>query len=126
MIRMSLAAILLVLSALPVPAQDASIDCSNAITQAAMDKCASRQYWLADAQLNTVYKQVRATMQAKDRQALLQAQRAWVRSRDRECAVSGMAADGGTMQPLLIISCMTQRTTDRTAELEKLLPPSGK
>ncbi|WP_188825764.1 lysozyme inhibitor LprI family protein [Brucella endophytica] len=126
MIRISLAAVLFVLFALPALAQDPSIDCSNAITQADMDRCASRQYWAADAELNQVYKQVMAAMQPKDQDALRQAQRAWIRNRDQQCTASSKPAEGGSMQPLLIINCVTQWTISRTAELKKMMPPSGK
>jgi uncharacterized protein YecT (DUF1311 family) len=122
MMRILLAASLLVLSILPASAQGTKIDCSNAVTQVEMDRCASSQYKAVDADLNKVYKQVLGMVQTQAKDKLRQAQRAWVNYRDRHCQTVGAQAEGGSMQPLLITSCLTELAAARIAELEKLLP----
>ena len=121
MIRILLAAALLGFLAAPSLAQAAKADCAYAATQAQMNNCAAAQYKTTDATLNQSYKQ--AMSQAKNKDALKQAQRAWITYRDRHCDAVGAQAEGGSMQPLLITSCRTLLTTARITELENLVKP---
>lgn len=121
MTRIFLAAALLGFSALPSLAQGAKADCAYAATQAQMNSCATTQYKATDAKLNQTYKQ--AMSQAKNKDALKQAQRAWITYRDRHCDAVGAQAEGGSMQPLLITSCRTLLTTARITELDNLVQP---
>lgn len=109
-------------------------DCSNPLTQADMNQCEALAFERADAEMNRVWTEVRATMQQRDREwprdtadprpgfwaTTLQSQRAWLRYRDAQCIVKGYAARGGTMESMLISGCRRQLTEARTTELRSL------
>ena len=71
-IRFMFAATLLLLPALQLQAQ--TLDCDNAMTQMEINQCAAQALEQADQELNRVYTQYRAGLQAKDWQALKQVQ----------------------------------------------------
>jgi uncharacterized protein YecT (DUF1311 family) len=106
-------------------------DCRDPQTQAAMNICAGRDHEAADRDLNRVYRELRAVLQERDRElgprlggieaALVAGQRGWIAYRDGHCAVAGSEARGGTMEPLLVITCKAELTRHRTQELNELL-----
>ncbi|MGB7372826.1 lysozyme inhibitor LprI family protein [Pontixanthobacter sp.] len=114
----------------PVPA----IDCEEPMTQMAMNHCAFQDYMEADMGLNTQWALTSAAMKRRDKDsppagrddrpgyfdALLAAQRAWIRYRDAHCQSEGYRARGGTLEPLLVSSCKAHLTRLRTADLEEL------
>lgn len=111
-------------------ANDPSVDCKNAVTQADMNMCAALDHEAADKELNAQYKKTRAAMVARDAQldgdekgaekALLKSQRAWIDYRDGECEAEGFQARGGSLEPMLISGCMAKLTRQRTKELADL------
>ncbi|MEE2943664.1 MAG: lysozyme inhibitor LprI family protein [Pseudomonadota bacterium] len=115
----------LALLAAPVAADD--LDCSNAMTQQAMNQCAHASYLLADEELNRAYKL--AVAQAREMDEYLQegevpavtmlrdAQRAWITFRDKACEVDSLVVRGGSMQPLIYAGCLEQQTRARTESL---------
>ena len=48
---------------------------------------------------------------------LRDAQRAWIPFRDKACAAESNLARGGTMQSMLVSSCMERLTRQRTEDL---------
>ena len=119
---------LLLLAGAPV------IDCENAMTQADMNQCAAESYKTADAELNAQWKLAAAAMKLRDENfeseydsrsgyfdTLLQAQRAWLVYRDAHCRSEGYFARGGSMEPMLVSSCLAQMTLDRTEQLKELV-----
>lgn len=122
------------LSSAPVLAQD--WDCSNAddLPQQGMNFCAHQDWQAADRALNATWKEVRDYMksldegnreyypdQADGEENLLKAQRAWIDYRDGQCAAEGAQFTGGSMQPLIINSCLATMTRKRTEELLQLM-----
>lgn len=105
-------------------------DCENPQTQTAMNVCAQQAFRQADAMLNTEYKRARATMRQLDDAmptgqkgaaiALRDAQRAWIKFRDLACAAEGWLFRGGSMEPLIVSTCMTSLTEQRTKDLKTL------
>lgn len=106
--------------------------CDNPQTQAQMNSCSAEQLAEADAALNAVWPKVRAAMRETDRfntneyeaQAdanMLKAQRAWIDYRDGHCIAVGAQYAGGSIQPLIINSCMAGLTDKRTQELLQVL-----
>lgn len=101
-----------------------ALDCNNALTTVEMNECASIDQKVVEAKLNATYQ---ATLKSLDerkatnvRKKLVQAQRAWVRFRENDCAaVYALHADG-TIRTLLWIGCMQSRTEQRIRELEDL------
>lgn len=128
---MRLAAVVLLLSVLPVTSLAQETDCAAAQTQAEMNACAYQDWEAADAVLNALWPQARAVTKAQDAdlpeelkgadQALLDAQRAWIAFRDAQCASEGFAMRGGSAEPLLIYGCMASLTEDRVEDLRAVI-----
>ena len=108
------------------------VDCNNAMTQVDMNQCAAEDYRKADATMNAQWAETRAAMLAWDKatppsddngaaKRLLASQRAWLAFRDATCDVEGYSVEGGSMQPLVISSCLAALTTRRTEELKSLV-----
>lgn len=105
-------------------------NCAEPVTQRVMNACADIEYDKADKDLNAAYKQLRTKMSDWDKSAdeeskgavdaLVAAQRAWVAFRDANCEVAGFQARGGTMESMLISSCLADMSTKRAAELREL------
>ena len=127
------------LSLLLILAQTADLpDCNQEKAdqgiQREMNICAHRDYLIADAELNAQWKLTRAEMKRRDREAvqpdwddrpgyfdtLLAAQRAWLTYRDAHCRGEGYFARGGSLEPLLVSTCKTALTKDRTDQLREL------
>lgn len=106
------------------------VNCEEPTTQFDMTECAGRDYEAADAELNVQYKATRKVLAERDKditdgsesaaESLLTAQRAWIAYRDAQCETTGLQAQGGTMQPMLISGCLADLTTKRTEELKQL------
>ncbi|WP_296069286.1 lysozyme inhibitor LprI family protein [uncultured Agrobacterium sp.] len=113
---------------MPVAAQEPN--CKEPQTQADMTICAGKDYEKADKQLNVEYQKLRKLLTERDKaadadgkgaaDALVTAQRAWVAFRDANCALSGFQARGGSMEPMLISSCLAEMSTKRADDLRQL------
>jgi uncharacterized protein YecT (DUF1311 family) len=120
----------LVLVPLPALAQDSAVNCAEAVTQVDMTYCADRAWKLADEDLNLAYgfaqtmmKQIDAALPQDQRgaeQALREAQRAWIAFRDAGCKAEGYRVAGGSMQPMVVATCLERVTRARTEELRML------
>lgn len=119
-----------------VLAEDApKVDCDKAETQADMNICAGRDFTAADADLNAQWKITRQVMVDWDKalfadqrgaeKALLKGQRAWIDYRDGQCESEGFSARGGTLEPMLALSCKAELTKVRTEELKTLAETIG-
>ena len=105
-------------------------DCKAPQTQADMTICAGKDYEKADKQLNAEYQKLRKLLTERDKaadadgkgatDALVTAQRAWVAFRDANCGLSGFQARGGSMEPMLISSCLADMSRKRADELKAL------
>ena len=114
---------------MPALAQDAP-DCKAPETQADMTFCAGKDYEKADKQLNAAYQKVRKQLAERDKtadesgkgavDALVAAQRAWVAFRDANCDAFGFQARGGTMEPMLVSSCLADMSNKRADDLRQL------
>jgi uncharacterized protein YecT (DUF1311 family) len=101
-------------------AQDADLDCDNAMTQRDMNTCAYQDYLAADLALNEVY--AWAMSRAKTYEngadlALRDAQRAWIPYRDAACAAEGLLYEGGSIRPLIEYVCMATLTERRAQDM---------
>lgn len=107
------------------------VDCKSPVTQADMNQCASDSFRKADAELNAQWSKTRAVMLSWDKatppdndngaaKRLLESQRAWLAYRDASCELEAYTAHGGSMEPLLNMSCMQQLTEKRVEELKSL------
>jgi uncharacterized protein YecT (DUF1311 family) len=104
------------------------LDCTNALTQAAMNQCAYLDFEKADKQLNAIWPGIKADTKQQDTDegagkteyldALMASQRAWIAYRDAECLRYSNESKGGSMQPLLLYGCMATMTEKRIKELQ--------
>ena len=115
-----------------VPAQAADPApwvCDDAPNNAAHIQCADREFKKHDAELNKVYNQLlrQADNEAEPgygpppREALLQAQRAWLTFRDANCHWKATTFYGGSQQAVIRVSCLALATRDRVEELKDSL-----
>jgi uncharacterized protein YecT (DUF1311 family) len=104
-------------------------DCTDASTTMEMRICAAEELKRADALLNAAYRDTKAAAAEADVlhgeaaesgavHHLREAQRAWIKLRDADCALAGFPFRGGTMEPLLVTSCLTELTETRTEDLK--------
>lgn len=96
-------------------------DCSNANTQTEMNQCAAAQYQAADKKLKETWQQALKRASGQQQELLKKAQQAWISLRDADCAFLASGAEGGSMQPMLISQCMTDKSVEREAFLASLL-----
>ncbi|HBS5718207.1 lysozyme inhibitor LprI family protein [Klebsiella aerogenes] len=96
-------------------------DCSNANTQTEMNQCAAAQYQAADKKLNETWQQALKRASGQQQELLKKAQQAWISLRDADCAFLASGSEGGSMQPMLISQCMTDKSVEREAFLASLL-----
>ena len=94
----------------------------NASSTVAMSGCIQAETKLQDAQLNRVYKQLLAKLEAAPQKSLRDVQRQWIAYRDGNCKFH-VQASGGTMAQLEGAMCVMDMTRERAAELERVLSP---
>ncbi len=97
----------------------ANPNCSDPQTQLEMTFCAKQDFLAADEKLNRVYQKVFSKLSSPHKSALKKAQRAWISYRDLACHSYGLAAEGGTMQAMLVNNCLAEVTNQRTKLLEQ-------
>lgn len=107
----------------PKPIPKLPAECANPETQTAVNTCAQAEYDQADVQLNNAYQAVKAQVSGDRANQLVIAEEAWLAYRDSYCEFVQAQFEGGSIQPLIYSSCMTQLTQDRTALLAQTAPP---
>jgi uncharacterized protein YecT (DUF1311 family) len=104
------------LLSIPVFAQTS---CNNPQTQAQMNYCASLAAKDSDKKLNQVYRQLKFSLSdTKQKQRLIEAQRAWLKFRDAQCAYEQGFYSGGSIAPTIYYSCLAEVTEQRTKQLQ--------
>jgi uncharacterized protein YecT (DUF1311 family) len=93
------------------------IDCTNPMTQRDMNICANRDYAKADAELNAAYRTAMARLDEAGKARLRDAERNWIAARDRDCKAATAETEGGSIHPLDLAGCLTEKTRARTREL---------
>ena len=111
----------------------ASLACDDFGTQMQMNICAAQRYEAADRELNRQWEVTAARMKAVDEagsvpasqlnnfNALLKAQRAWLKFRDAHCESAGYVFRGGSMRPMVVGNCKADLTERRIQQLQQLL-----
>jgi uncharacterized protein YecT (DUF1311 family) len=111
-----------------------SASCADPQTNAEMIECAGKDYRAADTLMSQAWIAAAALMKQRDREqsggadkrpgyfaVLLESQRAWLRFRDAQCTTQGYVARGGSMEPLLVLSCKEELTKTRARQLRSLI-----
>jgi uncharacterized protein YecT (DUF1311 family) len=91
--------------------------CEGYGSQAEASGCAYREYKAADAELNKVYRELFAKLDAGQQEYLKKAETAWLKYRDANCEYEDSFYAGGTMRPMINSFCLSRVTRARTAEL---------
>jgi uncharacterized protein YecT (DUF1311 family) len=96
-----------------------------------MNLCAYQAYQAADGDLNVDYKRAMAYLKQADLDYLPEgavpgvimlrdAQRAWIKFRDKNCEVETLAFRGGTIVPLIRATCLEEMTRARSEQLRRI------
>ncbi|MEL6528863.1 MAG: lysozyme inhibitor LprI family protein [Pseudomonadota bacterium] len=137
MIIQTLMPLLVLQASAPATPPNPEWNCDDPQYQQEMNWCAGQRFVEADTALNAQWAITADEMKARDASyaefdfntgddrpgwfaSLLEAQRAWIKFRDAHCRVDGYTARGGTLEPLLVSSCKTALTLDRTEQLRAL------
>lgn len=97
-------------------------DCSSPNTQLEMNQCAHAAFQQADAALNERYQAILKRLGEDGSVSLFRAaQRAWVPFRDAQCAFDASSYEGGSMQPMVLSSCLEDLTKKRVADFDAYL-----
>jgi uncharacterized protein YecT (DUF1311 family) len=101
----------------PVMAQSAA-ECISPQQQSLMNACAYRDFEKADAALNAAWGPAKEFADAIGKgKTLLTAQRAWLAYRDAACEAHASPYEGGSIQPLMRATCLSELTAQRTQML---------
>ncbi|MBV9153990.1 MAG: DUF1311 domain-containing protein [Alphaproteobacteria bacterium] len=128
--RLFFAGLAAALVASPLASAQTAEDCGNlpgTSTTHDLDLCYDRVYQRADAELNTVYRQLTDRLaDPSERELLQQAEEAWVQYRDKECAFETAGTREGTIHPIEVSICLTAKTQAHIEELKQQLDcPEG-
>jgi uncharacterized protein YecT (DUF1311 family) len=120
--RWSVVLLVLAAASAPMAAADGQA-CSEAPDQSTMNLCADKAFKKADAELNTLYKQIgqRLKDNADATKLLVAAQRGWVGFRDAECKFASSGVSGGSAYPMIYSGCAERVTRTRITELQSYL-----
>jgi uncharacterized protein YecT (DUF1311 family) len=80
--------------------------------------CAQREFRQASAELTRARADLNADLEPRSRVKLRAAERAWLRYRKTNCDTEASIYEGGTIQPLIELRCMTRVTRERAAEMK--------
>ncbi|MCJ8323480.1 MAG: DUF1311 domain-containing protein [Rhizobiales bacterium] len=111
-------------------ADEPQVNCADPTNQYEMNYCAKLAYEYADEDLNFDYSNARTAMIEIDtylqpelfgaKQALLDAQRAWIKYRDLACSAEGFLVRGGSMEGLIVGNCLERLTRQRSEDLRRI------
>lgn len=97
------------------------MDKAEGVTQN-MVECIDAETKRQDARLNKAYKALVADLNPERKKQLLEAQRAWLKFRDTNCAFY-FDPEGGTIARVQAVDCMMTMTASRAKELENFTQP---
>lgn len=100
-------------------------DCSpnGQSDQMTMNICANESYMKADAELNSLYKQITERLKgdADTLKLLITAEKAWLAFRDAECTFAASRVAQGTVYPMIMSDCKEGVTSKRIDVLKSYL-----
>ncbi len=87
-------------------------------TQGQMNEQTKKDYKKADEIMAVTYRNAMANEDEFGKKLLLEAQRAWINYKEAHCKSESNQFEGGSMQPLIYFSCLTELTNERTKKLK--------
>ncbi len=103
-----------------MPAIAFAENCENAKTQTDMNACVYQEYQALDQKLNKAYSEYRSLLMPSQKRQLKEVQLAWIKFRDLSCTFESSGVEGGSIQPFIKGSCLTEKTRDRLNEITRL------
>ena len=103
-----------------------ALDCNKAVTTPEMNECAAIDQKKVEIRLNQTYQRVMKSLGGSDaetRKKLIEAQRAWIKFREADCAAVYQQHVGGTIRGLMYSGCMQSRAEQRIKELKQFMEP---
>lgn len=94
---------------------------SNASTTVAISHCSDMEYGYYDKEMNKTYQQLLSVLDKDGQQALIDAQKAWLLYRNKECSLISLGNKGGTLQPVNVVGCYTTFNQKRIGEFENYI-----
>ncbi|WP_291276110.1 lysozyme inhibitor LprI family protein [Flavobacterium sp.] len=94
---------------------------ANAQTQAEMNETAFKSYQKVDTELNKVYKHLLKVLEEDEIKMLVKAQKDWIKFRDSHCEFEAHEYEGGSIQPLIRLTCLEVQTKKRIEDLQSIL-----
>ncbi|HYC56899.1 MAG TPA: lysozyme inhibitor LprI family protein [Candidatus Binatia bacterium] len=92
-------------------------------SQQALRQTADTEFRKVGAELNELYGAVLARLDATEATLLRAAQRAWLGYRDANCEAETGQYEGGSMQPMVRLGCLTHQSRQRMEELHRIYGP---
>jgi uncharacterized protein YecT (DUF1311 family) len=90
-------------------------------TQMEMNQTGYNDFNKADAELNIIYKKVMKILNEKEKKLMIKAEKDWLIFRDSHCKFEIEQYDGGSIQPLIYSTCLTEQTNSRMEYLKAIL-----
>jgi uncharacterized protein YecT (DUF1311 family) len=97
------------------------LDCNNAQNTIELNKCAQMRFDDADIELNVVYKKLKRYLNKNEMAKLRDAQRAWIKYRDKSAEFAASMYEGGTFASVAYMNEKARITEQRVKELKALL-----
>lgn len=95
--------------------------CDGDLTQTELNICSFKEYQAADKTLNKTYNQYLTTLNTTQKKQFKTVQLNWIKYKESDCKYQSSAYQGGSIQPLVENSCLTEKTKQRTQELKAYL-----
>lgn len=96
--------------------------CEDAENQAAQAGCLGAEYEAVDAELNRTYEAAMGYLvETPSQDLLIGAQRKWIAFRDAACEAEASVWEGGSIQPIVQVTCLIRITEARTDDLAAIL-----
>ncbi|WP_407411307.1 lysozyme inhibitor LprI family protein [Acinetobacter sp.] len=101
-------------------------DCDRNMNQTDLNMCTAQEYKKADQKLNKLYQAYTAKLSRAERKQFTAIQKSWVNYKDKDCQYAAQNYKDGSIYPLLINSCLTEKTEDRIDDLEDYLQEANR
>jgi uncharacterized protein YecT (DUF1311 family) len=114
------ATLLVCFLAVPSRAQQmnaADSPCAGVVATSDLTACLSKAQASSDAEMNSLYKELRQRLNASEGEQLSNAQKLWAKYRDANCSAERSLYGFGTAAPPAYLACLEAMTRARTKEL---------
>ncbi|MCW5576311.1 MAG: DUF1311 domain-containing protein [Burkholderiales bacterium] len=108
------------LSSLFISSSALALNCQDPKTQIDMNRCASSDLDRETKKINKTYNEFRTKLNPAQNQRFKEVQLAWIKFKDLACQFKASGVKGGSAHPMVLASCLAEKTRQRNKELEAL------